>query len=312
MKGKHKFALLLLGSLLLTLLTACAAKPVNLAVSPTPPAPTQAVPSMAPVSEATPLAQSPVPPISGATETPFPTYTPYPLIPPTPTEKLPCERAFFIKDVTIADGSKLNLGESFEKTWRIRNDGHCPWSTEYSFIFAGGDDMQAPASIALPHAVAPGQEVDLTLPLVAPATLGTYKANFKLQNPSGGQFGIGNAQEAIYALINVVEPEIIFQVTSVKTKAEPAEWSQVCPYSLTLTADITSTKEGEVTYYWETGEGAKTPLRRMTFAQAGTLTTQDVLQGGQTGQNQELIIRLYIDQPNHQHFSPLTIPIRCP
>lgn len=51
--------------------------------------------------------------------------------------------------------------------------------------------MGAAASIPLPAAVAPGQSVDLSVDMVAPATAGTYQGNWKLRNASNVFFGIG-------------------------------------------------------------------------------------------------------------------------
>ena len=79
---------------------------------------------------------------------PFPTFS---LLTPTPLPApvILCEAAAFVKDVTISDGTTLGRGANFTKTWRIQNVGTCSWSPSFSLVFAGGDQMNAPASVGL-------------------------------------------------------------------------------------------------------------------------------------------------------------------
>lgn len=81
--------------------------------------------------------------------------------------------ASFVADLTIPDGSYVAPGTSFTKTWRLRNNGTTVWTTNYKVIFSGGTQMGAPSWFALPHAVAPGQTVDITVSLTAPSTSGS-------------------------------------------------------------------------------------------------------------------------------------------
>lgn len=110
--------------------------------------------------------------------------------------------ASFVADITIPDGSYVAPGTAFTKTWRIRNNGSVTWNTNYKLIFVSGTQMNAPGWIALPHNVAPGQTIDLTLNMTAPASSGSYRASFKLQSDSGEIFGVGyNCDVAIWAEI---------------------------------------------------------------------------------------------------------------
>ena len=129
---------------------------------------------------------------------------------PTAYAQAYCDHAQFISDVTVPDGSSFAPGGTFTKTWRLKNIGSCTWTTSYTLIFAGGDQMGGPASIALPVAVAPGQTADLSVNLTAPATGGHYKGLWKIANASSGQFGIGDsANVAFWVDINVVQNTII-------------------------------------------------------------------------------------------------------
>jgi hypothetical protein len=99
--------------------------------------------------------------------------------------------ATFLKDVTIPDNTRLLPGQSFIKTWQLRNSGTCFWTEEYALAFAGGHQLGGPLAIPLQRLVAPGETVDLSVALTAPAGDGTYEGRWQLRTPTGSLFGIG-------------------------------------------------------------------------------------------------------------------------
>jgi len=118
--------------------------------------------------------------------------TPVPITPGAITpQPAACDRAQFIADVTVPDGTMFSPNTSFIKTWRIKNVGTCTWSTSYALIFDSGDKMAGPDSAALPNSVVPGQTVDLTINLTAPSSAGSYRGYWRFKNASGVPFGIG-------------------------------------------------------------------------------------------------------------------------
>ena len=115
-----------------------------------------------------------------------------------------CDWAQFVADVTVPDGAKYDPSVAFKKTWRLKNIGSCTWTTGYSLVFDSGTQMGAPASINFPGSVAPGQTVDLTVDMTAPANAGHYIGYWKLKNASGVLFGIGStANKSFWVEINV-------------------------------------------------------------------------------------------------------------
>jgi len=102
-----------------------------------------------------------------------------------------CDYALFVADVTVPDGTNFTAGSSFNKTWRLKNIGSCTWTTSYSLVFVDGIQMGSTTSVNLPTSVAPGATVDLTVPMVAPSTIGLLRGNWQLKNASGTRFGIG-------------------------------------------------------------------------------------------------------------------------
>lgn len=127
---------------------------------------------------------------------------------PTPTRTSTpgtvCDKAVFVSDVTIPDGTTLTAGASFTKTWRVRNDGSCTWTTSYALVFVSGDLLGASPAVSLPSSVAPGQTVDISVNMKAPTAPGQYRSYWQLRNASGKKFGFGpTGTWGIYADINV-------------------------------------------------------------------------------------------------------------
>ncbi len=145
---------------------------------------------------------TPLPP----TNTPLPTNTP---IPPTATAiPIPCDRGQFVKDVTIPDDTEIAAGTTFVKTWRIKNNGSCTWTSGYALVFYNGDAMSGPASAPITNGtVPPGSTVDISATLIAPTTPGTYKGNWRLRNAAGATFGTGpDADDSFWVQIKSVQP----------------------------------------------------------------------------------------------------------
>lgn len=111
--------------------------------------------------------------------------------PPTSQPPANCDRAQFISDVTVPDGTSFAPGFVFSKTWRLKNVGTCTW-TNYSLMFDSGEKMSGPDAALIPTSVAPGQTVDITISLTSPTTAGTYRGYWKLKNNNGVPFGIGS------------------------------------------------------------------------------------------------------------------------
>lgn len=120
-------------------------------------------------------------------------------VPPTNTQvPIPCNRAQFVKDVTVPDGTTFFAGNNFTKTWQFKNVGSCDWTADYRLIFASGNQMNARDSIALPGRVRPGESINLSIDLTAPAREGKHRGNWMLRSSNGQIFGIGNAGDTAF------------------------------------------------------------------------------------------------------------------
>src|SRR5690606_11016612 len=155
------------------------------------------------------------PPVASVTETPeviltLPadqTASPTPQATPTlfpgitltaaPTAQLPAtgclDRAAFVGDVSIPDGSVVRPGQAFTKTWRLRNEGTCTWTPSYALVLGAGNALSGPAAQALGATVPPGGAVDISVNLAAPTANGDYRSKWFLRNEQGALFGLGEA-----------------------------------------------------------------------------------------------------------------------
>lgn len=88
----------------------------------------------------------------------------------------------FVKDLTFPDSSEVSPGQTFEKVWLVRNDGEVSWPPSTELTFVSGDDLPATKVYSVPSNVVPGQEVPLTVQLVAPPVEGRFISYFRLQN----------------------------------------------------------------------------------------------------------------------------------
>jgi hypothetical protein len=115
---------------------------------------------------------------------------------PTPGEEGCIDQAGFVADVTIPDDTFIDPGDSFTKTWRLKNLGTCTWTSSYALVFSHGDQLGGPGSTALTGAVNPGGTVDLSVDLTAPGSEGTYQGYWMLRNGNGVLFGIGGSGDS--------------------------------------------------------------------------------------------------------------------
>jgi hypothetical protein len=99
--------------------------------------------------------------------------------------------ATFIVDVTYPDGSLVLPGQSFIKTWRVKNVGTCTWNSDYQLVFDSGDVMGGPASQRLTSAnIPPGKALDISINLTAPENAGPHRGNWRFRAPNGTIFGL--------------------------------------------------------------------------------------------------------------------------
>ncbi len=164
-----------------------------------------------------------------------------------------CDIAAFISDITIPDGTELDPGESFTKTWSLQNSGSCTWTTDYTIYFFSGDQMDGISSQAISSAaVVSGDTVEISIDMIAPDTVGHYTGYWALKNASGEHFGIGSYSDTFYVDIYVVDPDGTATLTPTATETSiytstPTSTSPTSTPTPTPTTQFTATPTSTAT-----------------------------------------------------------------
>ena len=137
------------------------------------------------------------------TLTPSPSFTPIALTPlatstggvafgaatvPAAGATASCYGLTFVSDVSIPDNTPVTAGQTFTKTWKLKNAGSCAWDAGFKFAFTGGEQMGG-TTFTLPAAVAAGAVYDVSVPMTAPNKSGTLRGNWRMQTAGGQSFG---------------------------------------------------------------------------------------------------------------------------
>ncbi len=248
------------------------------------------------------------------TPVPFPTLPPVTntvppvnTLPPAPTATSNCDAASFVADVTIPDNTVVGSGNTFSKTWRLKNIGTCSWTPSYAVVFISGASMSGPAVQALAGNVNPGQTVDLSVNLTAPTADGTYTGNWGLRNAAGVIFShfyvtivinSGGATSSVFAVTHVT--------FTYSTTNDGAYLN--CP---DVIAHITTNGTGDVQYHFTRSDNATVAPVTLHFDAAGTKDVDyDWLLPTSAGSASRWI-GIYIDSPNHQDFGHQSFTATC-
>lgn len=151
--------------------------------------------------------------------------------------------AAFVADVTVPDNTEFAPGESFVKTWRLRNTGTCDWGPGFKLVFIGGDAMGGPASVDAPPTAA-GSTADISVNLTAPTTPGTYRGDWRMQSDTGLMFGTK-------VFVQIVVPEPTEEPTTEPTEGPTEEVTPAPPTN--LQANIQP--DGTVEFTWNDATG---------------------------------------------------------
>jgi hypothetical protein len=121
-----------------------------------------------------------------------PSVTPLVISTPQSTSQKTCDNASFGGDITYTDGSEVPAGQTFVKTWSIKNLGPCTWDQDYRLIFGWGGtgtNWNTVKPVQFSKAVLPGETFEISVTLTAPTAAGDYGAYFVTQNDKDFTFG---------------------------------------------------------------------------------------------------------------------------
>jgi hypothetical protein len=82
----------------------------------------------------------------------------------------------------------MTPGQDFIKTWRVKNNGSCPWGAGYELVYSGYANPMSGQFQPLTEVVQPSQEVEVSVQFQAPDEAGEYLSAWQMSNPAGVTF----------------------------------------------------------------------------------------------------------------------------
>jgi hypothetical protein len=156
------------------------------------------------------LASTPsVTPLPSPTATNLPSSTPRPTASPSPsatvtlssgTPKVGTDLAQWVAQ-SIADDKIFAPGQTFTMTWTLKNTGTSTWTAAYLLRYYSGNTFGALNEIAIGREVLPGGQIDISIPMKAPAIPGSYRSDWVMSSENRSNF-----KEPVYLKIKVAVP----------------------------------------------------------------------------------------------------------
>jgi hypothetical protein len=176
----------------------------------------------------------------------------------------------FVADVTVPDGTTFKPGDTFVKTWKLKNTGTSTWGSGHSLVFVSGEQMGAPASIPLSVTVPPGETADVSVSLTTPQSPGSYFSFWALRGPAGNTFAVGpNGDQPFYVQIIVsgsgsgtaAPPGSSGKIVSnVSLVVDNADVQDTCPHTFYFVARFALNQPSLVSYKLEAETGFELTL----------------------------------------------------
>jgi hypothetical protein len=186
-----------------------------------------------------------------------------------------CIRAEYVSE-TVPDGTIMKPGETFWKTWTIKNTGTCTWDSSYKLVYDSGELMGGLTEYQLTDVVPPGEQLVLSILLKTPSSNGNYQGFWRILSPWGGTFGVGEADTSLWVQINVNDssnPEFAVTNVSYKIIRDPVAGCATNVW-YTVQATITSNGPAEVWYRWLQSDGNDTGDKKLVFKSASSITVE--------------------------------------
>jgi hypothetical protein len=237
----------------------------------------------------------------------LPTATPAPL-----TSNPGCVVSANLVSESPPDDTLLLPGEYFWKTWVLANTGSCIWDKSYSLIFWDGVRMGGLDSYPLNDIIEPGENLEISIYLQAPAAEGTATGYWRLRTPWGVDFGAGPLSASFYVQISVAEkPKYGITKVEYQLVRDPAEG---CPANVryTVYATITSNGPVDIEYYWDQSDGNESGIRTLEFTTAGSLTVQREWMLGRGATQNPRWMQLIVTAPQYREYDKVTFVNNCP
>lgn len=250
-----------------------------------------------------------------STSLPLPTFqagTPVPSDLPTPTSGPTlsganpdpnCARASLVAE-NPPDGVIVKPGQTFWKTWTIKNTGTCTWTAGYNLVYTSGELMGGLTSYPLNDDVAPGEQKDISIYLKAPESEGESTGYWKLQSPWNSNFGVGPSDESFYVKVNVsnaAEPDFGIAKVEYNLVRDPTGG---CPTNVRYTLYVTITSNGpfKFNYAWTQSDGNNTHEKTIEFTDASSKTISREWMVGKGDSPNSRWIEFVVTSPEYREY----------
>ncbi|OQR95050.1 hypothetical protein ACHHYP_00470 [Achlya hypogyna] len=97
--------------------------------------------------------------------------------------------AAFVGDVSFPDGSTVRAGDTFVKTWRLKNDGKTRWPSTTELVWVGGVHLETKSERLPIPILPPGKMIDVSVEMQAPSKPARYTGFWRLSSADGKRFG---------------------------------------------------------------------------------------------------------------------------
>jgi len=99
-----------------------------------------------------------------------------------------CYDSALVADVTIPNGTEMEPGDEFTKTWKIENTGTCKWKEDFRIQYVGGN-LFGSDTTKIRRIVRDGETVNISLKMTAPNGSGVATSSWQIADESGNAFG---------------------------------------------------------------------------------------------------------------------------
>jgi len=119
---------------------------------------------------------------------------------PTPAASECIEGLTVLGESGYLDATPAGAGQTVERVWHVRNTGTCTWTPDYVLVPVEGVSFRR-SPLPLGETIAPNEETDLRLAVIAPPSPGFYSGGWALRSPEGAL--LGAASRPLRVRVNV-------------------------------------------------------------------------------------------------------------
>jgi hypothetical protein len=147
---------------------------------------------------------------------------------PAPEASNCTESLTVLSESGYLDATPAEPAQTVERVWHVRNSGTCTWTPEYELVPVEGLSFGA-SPIPLVGSVAPGEETDLRLQVLAPEAAGFYAGGWALRSPDDTLLGAGSRPLRLRVNISPPVPDPTRVVYDFFEHACQARWVAASP-----------------------------------------------------------------------------------